>query len=84
MWNENVSLCLSAGPAVDSQAGDAGYGEFDRQHVTLFAVGVVAGCMQDRAYCAIWKRGGIEPRGIHSGAVVKRQMTFLLTITIFP
>jgi hypothetical protein len=42
-WNENASLCLKVGAAVQAEAGNAHDGELDRQDVAFLAGGIVSG-----------------------------------------
>jgi hypothetical protein len=56
-------------PAVQADAGDAGDGEFDRQHVALLAHRVVGGRVEHGADGAVREGGGVELRGFERGAV---------------
>ncbi|MNV65559.1 hypothetical protein D3C71_1582590 [compost metagenome] len=56
-------------PAVEPDAGDAGDGEIDGQHIALFAGGKVCRCMVDGVHRAVREGGGVEGGGVQRGTV---------------
>src|SRR5215472_2745253 len=51
---------LESGTTVETETRDAGYSEFNRQHVTRLARWVVTWCTVDCADRAFWKRLGVK------------------------
>src|SRR3954447_2979909 len=53
-------VMLERGPAIEAKTGDAGDGEFDRQHVARLAGRIVAGSTVDGTHRAVRKGLGVE------------------------
>jgi hypothetical protein len=61
IWKEKASVCLM--DAVETETGDADYGELDRQDIAPFAAGIVTGSEMDGGDFTIREGGGVEAGG---------------------